>query len=94
MSATLMTPKGEIIFPAELREKYGFDDWILMSIVDMGDGSFLLKPKESKFAESTQEIRKTLEENGVTLDDLLLTLREERKKLFQERYGNIVPPTE
>jgi len=87
MSKTLMTPKGEIILPAEVREKYGFNDWSILSVVDMGDGSILLKPYESKLTKNAEQMRKTLEEDGVTLDDLLQTLDEVRKELFKERYG-------
>ena len=90
MTAILMTPSGEITIPKEIREKYGFTDWTVLSMVDMGDGNVLIKPYESKLTKLTEQMRKTLEEEGVTLDDLLLTLREERKKLFQERYGDIL----
>ncbi len=59
-------------------------------MVDMGDGSILIKPYESKLTKLTEQIQKTLEEDGVTLDDLFITLREERKRLFQERYGGLL----
>jgi len=89
MTTTLMTPKGEIIIPAEIREKYGFDDWKVLSVVDVGDGSILLKPYESELTKNAEQMRKILEEDGVTLDDLLQTLDEVRKELFKERYGDI-----
>lgn len=80
MSKTLMTPEGEIILPREIREKYGYNDWMLLSVVDMGDGSILIKPYET-------ELTKVFD--GVTLEDMIVTLREERKKLFQEKYGKL-----
>jgi bifunctional DNA-binding transcriptional regulator/antitoxin component of YhaV-PrlF toxin-antitoxin module len=89
MATTLMTPKGEITLPAEIREKYGFDDWKVLSVVDMGDGSVLLKPYESELTKTAEEIQKRLEEDGVTLDDVLQTLDEVRKEMFKERYGNM-----
>ena len=89
MTTTLITPKGEITLPAEIREKYGFDDWGLLSVIDMGDGSILLKPHESDLTKNAEQMRKILEEEGVTMDDLLQTLDEVRKELFIERYGNI-----
>jgi len=89
MATTLMTLKGEITLPAEIREKYGFDDWKVLSVVDMGDESVLLKPYESDLTKNAEQIRKTLEEDGVTLDDVLQTLDEVRKEMFKERYGNI-----
>ena len=89
MAITLMTPKGEIIIPAEIREKYGFDDWKVLTVVDIGDGSVLLKPYESELTKNAEQIQKALAEDGVTLDDLLQTLGEVRKELFKERYGNM-----
>ncbi len=89
MNTTLMTPKGEIMLPAEIREKYGFNDWGLLSVVDMGDGSILLKPYKSELTKTTEQMRKRLEDDGVTLDDILQTLDEVRKEMFKERYGNI-----
>ena len=89
MTTTLMTPKGEITLPVEIREKYGFDDWELLSVVDMGDGSILLRPYESDLTKNAEQIRKALEEDGVTLDDVLQTLDEVHKEMFKERYGNI-----
>lgn len=89
MTTTLMTPKGKITLPAEIREKYGFDDWGLLSVVDMGDGSILLKPYESELTKTAEQMRKRLEDDGVTLDDILQTLDEVRKEMFKERYGNI-----
>jgi bifunctional DNA-binding transcriptional regulator/antitoxin component of YhaV-PrlF toxin-antitoxin module len=89
MATTLMTPKGEITLPAEIREKYGFDDWKVLSVVDVGDGSILLKPYASELTKTAEQMRKTLEEDGITLNELLQTLDEVRKEMFKERYGNI-----
>lgn len=90
MSKTLLTPKGELTLPIEIREKYGYNDWMLLSVVDMEDGSILLKPVESKLDGITKDIQKKLEEDGVTFEDLTITLREVRKELFQEKYGDIL----
>ncbi len=89
MTTTLLTPKGETTLPAEICEKYGLNDWGLLSVIDMGDGSILLKPYKSELTKTAAQMRKTLEEDGVTLDDLLQTLSEVRKEMFEERYGNI-----
>lgn len=89
MSKTLMTPEGEITLPSEIREKYGFNDWMVLSAVDMGDGSILIKPYESELTKTLDKTRKQFEENRVTLEDMMVTLREERKKLIQEKYGEL-----
>ncbi len=89
MTTTLITPKGEITLPAEIREKYGFNDWGLLSVVDMGDGSILLKPYDSELTQTAEKMRKGLEDNGISLDDILQRLDEVHKELFKERYSDI-----
>ena len=42
----------------------------------------------SKVSKVTDKIAKQLKEANVTLEDLLETLDEERKILYQERYGD------
>ncbi len=90
MSNILLTPEGEITLPREIREKYGYNDWMVLSAVDMGDGSILLKPVKSKLDEITKDVQKILEEDGVTFEDLMVTLREVRKELFKEKYGHLL----
>jgi hypothetical protein len=40
----------------------------------------------------SRRIAKRLKEDNIELDDWIVTLREERKKIFQEKYGNVKTP--
>ena len=89
MTTVQMRGKGTITFPAKLRDKYKLQEGEIFTIIDLGGGSFLLKPKIYEMDKISAKAEKILREDGVTLDELFETLREVRKELFQERYGNV-----
>ena len=89
MATVQMRGKGTITFPAKLRSKYKLQEGEVFTIIDLGGGSFLLKPRIYQIDKISSKAEKTLKEDGVTLDELFETLREVRKELFQEKYGNI-----
>ena len=86
MTTVQMRGKGTITFPAKLRSKYKLQEGEVFTIIDLGGGSFLLKPKVLEVDKLANRIAKRLKEENVTLDDLLQTLDEERKTYYQENY--------
>lgn len=72
--------KGTFTLPSELRRKYGVNEGDLFTIVDLGNGNFLLKPYRSRVDELADKIRGMLEGRGDTLESLLTTLREVREE--------------
>jgi len=86
MATVQMRGKGTITFPAKLRSKYKLQEGDVFTIIDLGGGSFLLKPKVLEVDKLANRIAKRLKEENVTLDDLLQTLDEERKLYYQENY--------
>lgn len=87
MTTVRMRGKGTITFPAKLRSKYKLQEGEVFTMLDLGDGSFLLKPKVCEVDRISSKMEKSLQENGVTLEDMFETLREVRKEIFQGRYG-------
>jgi len=81
-----MRSKGTITFPAKLRSKYKLQDGEVFTIIDLGEGTFLLKPMVSQVNKLSNQIAKRLKEENVSLDDLLQALDEERKIYYQENY--------
>ncbi|MBE0695998.1 MAG: AbrB/MazE/SpoVT family DNA-binding domain-containing protein [Anaerolineaceae bacterium] len=79
--------KGSITLPVELRSKYGVDEGDVFTIIDMGEGSFLLTPRISQVNRLGDRVAEILGEEGIALDDLLSTLDEERERYYQERYA-------
>ena len=92
MTTVQMRGKGTITFPAKLRNKYKLQEGEVFTIIDLGGGSFLLKPNVLEVDILSRRIAKRLKEDNIDLDDWLVTLREERKKIFQEKYGNVKTP--
>jgi len=82
--AVQMRAKGNVTIPFELRQKYGFDEGDVFTLVELGDGSFLLTPRVSIVPKLVAEMEAIRTEAGVTLDDLLSGLPEARRQLFEE----------
>ncbi len=77
--------KGSITLPMDLRTKYGVDEGDIFTLIDMGDGSFLLT-LVSRRSTGWGSCRGILDDEGVSLDDLLNTLDDERERYYQEHY--------
>ena len=58
----------------------------VVSIIPVGD-SVIITPKRLELDEARREIRKLLKATGLSEEDLLKGLQEEREKLYQETYG-------
>jgi bifunctional DNA-binding transcriptional regulator/antitoxin component of YhaV-PrlF toxin-antitoxin module len=53
----------------------------IVSIIPVGD-SVIITPKRLELDEARREMKKILKASGVSLEDLLAEVREERKKLY------------
>lgn len=82
--------KGSLTIPAEMRQKYALEDGDVFSLIDLGDGSFYLTPRVSVVPKLVAELESIREEAGLSLDDMLSGLSEQRKQLYRERYGERV----
>ena len=79
--------KGSFTLPMDLRTKYGVDEGDVFNLIDMGDGSFMLTPRTLQVKRLGNRIEEILDEEGVSLDDLLTSLDEERERYYQDRYA-------
>ena len=79
--------RGVITLPAELREKYGIENGDIFRLVDL-DGVFVLTPLVPMVPELAREIERARVEAGLSIDDLLHGLREQRQQYNQEKYGS------
>jgi bifunctional DNA-binding transcriptional regulator/antitoxin component of YhaV-PrlF toxin-antitoxin module len=81
--------KGTVTLPIELRHKYGLDAGDVITLIDLGDGSFLLTPIVTQVDRLGDRVAKTMAEAGVTEEEMLTALDEEREHYYQERYAQI-----
>jgi bifunctional DNA-binding transcriptional regulator/antitoxin component of YhaV-PrlF toxin-antitoxin module len=79
--------KGVITLPVELRRQYNLDEGDVFTLVDLGDGSFLLTPQVSQVARLGKQVAQLMEEGDVTLDEMLEALDQERETYYQEHYA-------
>lgn len=88
MDTTIQVRKrGVLTLPSEVREKYGIREGDTFRLVDL-DGIFVLTPMVPLVPELTRELERLRQEAGLSLDELLTGLREERMKYYIEKYGD------
>jgi bifunctional DNA-binding transcriptional regulator/antitoxin component of YhaV-PrlF toxin-antitoxin module len=78
--------RGVITLPSELREKYDIDSGNIYQLVDL-DGVFVLVPMVPMVPELAREIEAIRKESGLSMEDLLVGIREQRAKYTAEKYG-------
>ena len=82
-----MRKKGGLTLPMKLREKYGLDEGDVFTVIDLGDGSFMLTPRVSKVNQLADRVAEIVEGEEVELEELLLTLNEEREQYYRDHYA-------
>jgi bifunctional DNA-binding transcriptional regulator/antitoxin component of YhaV-PrlF toxin-antitoxin module len=78
--------RGVITLPAELRDKYKIETGQIFRLVDL-DGIFVFVPMVPIVPELANEIERLRLEAGLSMEDLLVSLREQREKYTTEKYG-------
>ena len=82
--------RGVITLPAELRDKYNIENGDVFRLIDL-DGVFVLTPMVPIAPELAREIEKIRIEAGLSTEDLIQSLREQRARYYTENYGNKKP---
>jgi AbrB family looped-hinge helix DNA binding protein len=78
--------RGQLTIPKKIREDGSLYEGETVSIIPIGD-SILVTPKKLELDEARREIRKIMKASGVTLEELLRGIEDERGVLFEETYG-------
>jgi bifunctional DNA-binding transcriptional regulator/antitoxin component of YhaV-PrlF toxin-antitoxin module len=88
MAATVQVrQRGTLTLPSELRAKYSIKPGDTFQVVDL-DGVFILTPMTPMVPELAREIERARIEAGVTVEEMLAGLREQREQYYAEKYGN------
>lgn len=83
--------RGVITLPVNIREKYGIRTGDTFRLIDL-DGVFVLTPMAPMVPELAREIEQARLEAGLSIDDLLRSLHEQRQRYSQENYGDVNNP--
>lgn len=88
MDATVQVRKrGVLTLPAQLREKYGIQEGDTFRLIDM-DGILVLTPMVPMVPELAREIERMRLEAGLSVEELMRNLREQRERYYQEKYAS------
>jgi AbrB family looped-hinge helix DNA binding protein len=89
-STVQVRQRGTLTLPAELREKYGIEPGDTFRLVDL-DGIFVLTPMVAMVPELAREIERARVEAGLSIEELLTNLREQRERYYTEHYASNQP---
>lgn len=76
--------RGTVTLPARIRERYDLADGDPLTLIDL-DGAILLTPKVSVVDKLSSEIDYLRTQAGLSLEELLDGLREQRVRYHAER---------
>jgi len=83
---TEIKARGQLTIPKKIRVMGHLAEGQVVSIIPIGD-SVIITPKRLALDEARREIRRILSASGLTEQNLLKGLEEEREELSQETYG-------
>lgn len=87
MDATIQVrQRGTLTLPAGLRERYGIKEGDTFRLVDL-DGIFVLTRMVPLVPELAREIEEARLEAGLSMEEMLEGLREQRALYVAEKYG-------
>ncbi len=88
MEATVQVrQRGVLTLPCELRDKYNIKPGDTFRLMDL-DGIFVLTPMTPIVPELAREIERLRQDAGLTIEELLQSLREQRQHYHQETYAS------
>ncbi len=70
--------RGLITLPRELREQNRIREGDTLTLIDLGDGVFVVSPQRSQVDLIADKLAKEWQDSGETLESMLQTLREVR----------------
>ena len=77
--------RGSLTLPAPLRERYNIKPGDIFRILDL-DGIFILTPMVPVVPELAREIERARIEAGLSVEEMLAALREQRERYVREKY--------
>jgi AbrB family looped-hinge helix DNA binding protein len=81
----IVQKRGQITIPVELRRKLGITEGGVVALTETEEG-ILLSPRKALAMDALDRIGEILEEQGITLEELIASGRDIRGEIVQE-YG-------
>jgi AbrB family looped-hinge helix DNA binding protein len=86
LTTTKIGEKGQLTVPKQFREDLGLGAGAPFSVLRLGDG-LILFPEQNRFEKLCEEVSSRLTAAGLTEEDLLATLPDVRKRVYERHYG-------
>jgi len=77
--------RGQLTIPKKIREASHLEEGQVVSIIPVGD-SVIITPKRIDLDEARREIAKVLKKSGLSAEEVLEGLKDERENLYKEIY--------
>ena len=78
--------RGQLTIPKKIREMSQIEEGNVVSILPIGD-SLIITPRRLELDEARRQLKQLVKASGLTLEELIGGLKEERAALFKETYG-------
>ena len=92
MEATVeVRQRGILALPPEWQDKFKVGD--TFRLVEL-DGVYILTPAMPRVPELAREIEQARVEAGLSIEEMLVSLREQRERYYHEKYGDASAKTE
>jgi len=78
--------RGQLTIPKRVREQCDLEEGQVVSLIPVGD-SVIITPKRLDIDDARKQIRRILKGSGLSVEEVLAGLREERGSVFEETYG-------
>ena len=78
--------RGQLTIPIELRRRLGIEEGGIVAIVETDEG-ILISPREVLAMDALNRIGEALEEQGISLEELIESGRDIRGQIVEEQYG-------
>jgi AbrB family looped-hinge helix DNA binding protein len=78
--------RGTLTLPAEIRDRYNIQPGDSYRLIDL-DGVLVLTPLAPMVPELAREIERARAEAGLSVEEMLADLREQRERYAAETYG-------
>lgn len=86
--AARLRPRGQVTIPQPVRQSLSLNQGDILTVVQIGD-TILLTPRKLRTPALAEQFTQIMEEEGVTLADLLAGLTEERERIHRERQTSV-----
>ena len=82
--------RGIFTLPSDIRQRYNIQPGDTFRLIDL-DGIFVLTPMTPMVPELAYEIERARIEAGLSIEEMLTSLREQREQYVAEKYGDQYP---